>query len=107
MRRLLLAVTLALAVATALTLATAPVRVLAQAKERPLFRDIRAEAGITFQHHSAPEKKFIVESMSGGVALFRPITAPRSMGTLKSNSAGSTLERPSESSKSDRMIPGH
>jgi tetratricopeptide (TPR) repeat protein len=35
-----------------------------------LFRDIRAEAGITFFHHAAPEKKYIVESMSGGVALF-------------------------------------
>jgi enediyne biosynthesis protein E4 len=35
-----------------------------------LFRDIAAEAGITFTHHAAPEKKYIVESMSGGVALF-------------------------------------
>jgi hypothetical protein len=35
-----------------------------------LFRDIRAEAGVAFEHHSAPEKKYIVESMSGGVALF-------------------------------------
>jgi hypothetical protein len=35
-----------------------------------LFRDVAVEAGITFQHHSAPEKKYIVESMSGGVALF-------------------------------------
>ena len=35
-----------------------------------LFRDIAPEAGITFQHHSAPDKKYIVESMSGGVALF-------------------------------------
>jgi len=34
-----------------------------------LFRDITREAGITFAHHAAPEKKFIVESMSGGVAL--------------------------------------
>ena len=34
-----------------------------------LFRDVAAEAGITFKHHSAPEKKYIVESMSGGVAL--------------------------------------
>ena len=34
------------------------------------YRDIAREAGITFQHHAAPEKKFIVESMSGGVALF-------------------------------------
>lgn len=37
---------------------------------KPLFRDITSEAGITFQHHAAPEKKYIVESMSGGVALF-------------------------------------
>jgi len=35
-----------------------------------LFRDIARDAGITFQHHAAPEKKFIVESMSGGVAMF-------------------------------------
>jgi enediyne biosynthesis protein E4 len=34
-----------------------------------LFRDITAEAGVTFQHHSAPDKRYIVESMSGGVAL--------------------------------------
>src|SRR5207244_9436249 len=33
------------------------------------FRDITREAGIVFKHHAAPEKKFIVESMSGGVAL--------------------------------------
>jgi hypothetical protein len=35
-----------------------------------LFRDVASEAGITFQHHAAPEKKYIVESMSGGVAVF-------------------------------------
>lgn len=34
-----------------------------------LFRDIGSAAGITFQHHSAPEKKYIVESMGGGVAV--------------------------------------
>ena len=34
------------------------------------FRDITQAAGVTFQHHAAPEKKYIVESMSGGVALF-------------------------------------
>jgi hypothetical protein len=37
---------------------------------RALFRDITKQAGITFEHHAAPEKKYIVESMSGGVALF-------------------------------------
>lgn len=35
-----------------------------------LFRDVTREAGIVFQHHAAPEKKYIVESMSGGLALF-------------------------------------
>jgi hypothetical protein len=35
-----------------------------------LFRDVAAESGITFRHHSSPDKKFIVESMSGGVAIF-------------------------------------
>jgi hypothetical protein len=40
------------------------------APTRVLFRDIRAEAGITFSHHAAPDKKYIVESMSGGLALF-------------------------------------
>jgi hypothetical protein len=34
-----------------------------------LFREIGSAGGITFQHHSAPEKKYIVESMGGGVAI--------------------------------------
>jgi hypothetical protein len=34
-----------------------------------VFRDVTAEAGITFQHLAAPEKKYIMESMSGGLAL--------------------------------------
>lgn len=36
---------------------------------RPVFRDLAREAGITFVHQSAPEAKYITESMSGGVAL--------------------------------------
>jgi hypothetical protein len=44
--------------------------VIAQPGTAVLFRDITREAGITFVHQSAPEKKYIVESMSGGVALF-------------------------------------
>jgi hypothetical protein len=46
---------------------------LAAARQTPtaiLFRDVTRDAGVTFQHHAAPEKKYIVESMSGGVALF-------------------------------------
>jgi hypothetical protein len=35
-----------------------------------LFRDVTATSGITFEHHAAPDKKYIVESMSGGVAMF-------------------------------------
>jgi enediyne biosynthesis protein E4 len=34
------------------------------------FTDITDKAGIKFTHFSSPEKKYIVESMSGGVALF-------------------------------------
>ena len=34
------------------------------------FTDITAQAGITFRHVASPEKRYIVESMSGGVALF-------------------------------------
>jgi enediyne biosynthesis protein E4 len=33
------------------------------------FTDITAAAGITFKHVASPEKRYIVESMSGGVAL--------------------------------------
>ena len=34
------------------------------------FTDITAQAGITFRHVASPEKKYLVESMSGGVAAF-------------------------------------
>jgi enediyne biosynthesis protein E4 len=34
------------------------------------FTDITTAAGITFKHVASPEKKYIVESMSGGVAFF-------------------------------------
>jgi hypothetical protein len=33
------------------------------------FKDVTEAAGITFKHVSTPEKRYIVESMSGGVAL--------------------------------------
>jgi len=39
-------------------------------KSQPQFVDIIDSTGITFRHVSAPEKKYLVESMSGGVALF-------------------------------------
>ncbi len=35
-----------------------------------VFTDITADTGITFAHASDPDKKYIVESMSGGVGLF-------------------------------------
>jgi hypothetical protein len=34
------------------------------------FTDITSAAGITFKHVASPDKRYIVESMSGGVALF-------------------------------------
>src|SRR5215212_10885914 len=36
---------------------------------RIAFTDITTQAGITFKHVASPDKKYIVESMSGGVAL--------------------------------------
>jgi len=53
-----------------LTVALASLAVLAGSVSDVSFRDVTREAGITFRHHAAPEKKYIVESMSGGVALF-------------------------------------
>ena len=34
------------------------------------FMDVTAQAGITFRHAASPDKKYLVESMSGGVAAF-------------------------------------
>ena len=34
------------------------------------FTDITKAAGITFRHVASPEKKYLIESMSGGVAMF-------------------------------------
>jgi hypothetical protein len=50
---------------------TAAVLAFVLAAEPPtLFRDVTREAGVAFEHHSSPEKKYIVESMGGGVAVF-------------------------------------
>src|ERR1039457_6659685 len=35
----------------------------------PVFRDIAADAGLTVSHISSPDKKYILESMSGGGGL--------------------------------------
>jgi len=57
-----------------LAMGALPINLIPAATERPKssvqFTDITDSAGIRFQHISAPEKKYIVESMSGGVALF-------------------------------------
>src|SRR5688572_18676645 len=41
-----------------------------QSSESPRFTEISSQAGIKFKHVYSPEKKYIAESMSGGVALF-------------------------------------
>jgi enediyne biosynthesis protein E4 len=63
MRRLLLPLLVSVATAAGTGASQSP-------RAERLFRDISHEAGISFQHHAAPEKKYIVESMSGGLALF-------------------------------------
>src|SRR5207248_5466205 len=40
------------------------------AEYTPKLEDITASTGIHFEHLSSPEHRYIVESMSGGVALF-------------------------------------
>jgi enediyne biosynthesis protein E4 len=55
-------------VLVAATLGEAPA--VTPADPSVVFTDITAATGITFSHVSASEKKYIVESMSGGVALF-------------------------------------
>src|SRR5713226_5435431 len=40
-----------------------------QTSQWPQLVDITASTGIKFEHLSSPEQKYIVESMSGGVAL--------------------------------------
>jgi len=47
----------------------APISVLTSQPQDITFTDVTESAGITFKHISSPEKKYIVESMSGGVAL--------------------------------------
>jgi enediyne biosynthesis protein E4 len=44
--------------------------VVCAGRPTPQLEDITAKTGITFQHTSDPEKKYINESMSGGVILF-------------------------------------
>jgi hypothetical protein len=63
-------VTLAAAIAGGVAVTTAIVAAQSPPVSNGPFRDITKAAGITFAHHAAPEKKYIVESMSGGVALF-------------------------------------
>ena len=48
-----------------------PAQSTASGAERsyPQLVDITASTGIQFEHLSSPEQEFIVESMSGGVAL--------------------------------------
>jgi hypothetical protein len=47
-----------------------PVSTVTTQSQNVTFTDITERAGVTFKHVSSPEKKYIVESMSGGVALF-------------------------------------
>ncbi len=63
-------------VAVLLCLAAVPATAGSQQKpvlsddEKIVFTDVTAKAGIGFQHTSSQEKRYILESMSGGVALF-------------------------------------
>lgn len=43
---------------------------LPEAMETITFKDVTRQAGIDFVHHSSPSKRYIVESMGGGVAFW-------------------------------------
>jgi hypothetical protein len=62
-RRALLAVTCCAALVAVAAIRSAP-------PNHVVFTDVTAASRLSFTHASAPEKKYIVESMSGGVALF-------------------------------------
>src|SRR5437867_10249259 len=49
--------------------ATAPAKSQVALPPVPQFEDIAQQAGLTVPHISSPDKKYIVESMSGGVGL--------------------------------------
>jgi hypothetical protein len=51
-------------------LLTAPLQKTSGPPVAVQFKDITGPAGINFKHVMSPEKKYIAESMSGGVALF-------------------------------------
>src|SRR5713226_4819971 len=36
----------------------------------PVFEDVSKQSGLTVQHLSSPDKRYVIESMSGGVGLF-------------------------------------
>jgi hypothetical protein len=42
----------------------------ASSDDRVVFTDVTKASGVTFKHTYSPDKKYILESMSGGVALF-------------------------------------
>src|SRR6185295_324037 len=56
--------------ATESTSATAAHRSIPIPSDDLRFTEISRQAGITFKHVFSPEKKYIAESMGGGVALF-------------------------------------
>jgi hypothetical protein len=74
-----------------------PARVISQQANGLHFTDTTEKAGITFKHVSSPEKKYIVESMSGGLALidydndgFPDIYLPNSLSVDLVRSKGNT-----------------
>src|SRR5260370_13340490 len=62
-KRFLIRVLVALVIAV-------PCKITYGQSEKVQFVDIRAQAGVSFKHVASPEKRYIAESMSGGVALF-------------------------------------
>ena len=52
-----------------LALAQTPVPKLAVKPASPKFEDVAQKAGFTVSHISSPDKRYIIESVSGGIGL--------------------------------------
>ena len=58
-----------------------------------IFRDVAREAGVVFQHQASPEKKYIMESMSGGLARIASSSARPFASRRSSTSMEGTISR--------------
>ena len=70
------------------TIAASLAIVATRAFENVTFTDVTKESRIAFSHISSPDKKYILESMSGGVAVFNSGTGGRDVEEVLAHEPG-------------------